>query len=175
MLRGINVGSHNQVKMDTLRRLYAELGFADATTYIQSGNVVFRAKEEETDSLTDRISHAIKATFGIDVPVIVKTIEELKSIVHDNPFIKDESKDSAYLHVTFLSATPDGEKFRNIQKGDYSGDELALVGETIYLYCPNGYGRTKLTNTFFEARLRLRATTRNWKTTLELLAMAERL
>lgn len=175
ILRGINVGGHNQIKMDVLRQLYAELGFTDIQTYIQSGNVVFRAETTDTQTVEANIVDKIFNTLGFVIPVLVLTIDELRNALESNPFSSGSNLEASFQHLTFLSATPDVDLLSKIVAGNYAQDEFRCAGKTIYLYCPTGYGNTKLNNTFFEKKLRLTATTRNLRTVTELLAMAERL
>jgi uncharacterized protein (DUF1697 family) len=175
ILRGINVSGHRMIKMDALRQLFAGLGFINIQTYIQSGNVIFQSKNANLQKLETIIAEAILKKYNFDVPVLLKEAGELRQIIKSNPFIKDKQKDSAYLHVTFLSDNPDRDKFHNIKKEQYKPDEFQLIENNIYLYCPNGYGKSKLTNSFWETKLKVTATTRNWKTTNELLFIAEKI
>lgn len=172
ILRGINVSGRNMIKMDALRDMYTALGFTDVKTYIQSGNVIFRSKKTNAAALGQQIAAALTQTFSVDVPVLVLDEPVLQSVIRKNPFLKDKSKDPAYLHVTFLSAAPDKTLFTKLEEGNYGEDDIALVDNAVYLYCPGGYGNTKLTNKFLETKLKVVATTRNWKTTNELLKMA---
>ena len=172
ILRGINVGGHNQIKMDTLRQLYSELGFIDSKTYIQSGNVIFRTDTDDTNVLEYMIAEKIQNTLSLKVPVLVLSVDELKNALDNNPFAKDPSKDIASMHLTFLSGIPDKTLIDTIPAGSFLPDEFLCYGKTIYVYCPTGYGNTKLTNTFFEKRLHLTATNRNLKTATELLHLA---
>lgn len=175
ILRGINVSGHRLIKMDVLRHLYADLGFTNVQTYIQSGNVVFQNKETRLQDLEKKIAKKIFEQFGFEVPVLVKEIDELKKIIKNNPFIGDKTKDTSYLHLTFISAQPEKTNFDKIKEVQYQPEEFELLDKTIYLYCPNGYGNSKLTNSFFESKLKVVATTRNWKTTNELLNIAKKL
>lgn len=173
MLRGINVSGHNLIKMDALRKLYENLGFQNVTTYVQSGNVVFTGGKIDVYELEQRISQQIEKDFGYEVPVIILTLSKLKQIIDKNPFLKDLSKDIAYLHVTFLSSKPDHYDHKIIESKKQNEEEISFSDNAVYLYCPNGYGRTKLNNNFLEAKLKVGATTRNWKTTTELLRIAQ--
>jgi len=175
ILRGINVGGHNPVKMDALRQLYAELGYSDIQSYIQSGNIIFRSTLTDTHSLKKSIQEKILETYGWNVTVFVISCEELKTALGNNPFIKDEMKNPAFMHLTFLSGIPDKTLLEKIHAGYYLPDEFHISGKTIYLYCPTGYGNTKLSNAFFENKLKLSATTRNLKTSSVLLSLAENL
>jgi uncharacterized protein (DUF1697 family) len=174
ILRGINVGGHNPVKMETLRQLYAELGFSDIQHYIQSGNVIFSSESTDTQFLEKIICEKILAAYGWLVPVHVMTKEELGNALQNNPFLNDSSKDTSFMHLTFLSSQPDKELIEKLSAENYLPDDFFIHCKTIYLYCPNGYGRTKLTNGFFENKLKLVATTRNIKTVKELLFLADK-
>jgi uncharacterized protein (DUF1697 family) len=171
ILRGINVSGAKPMKMQELRKTLQNLGFAKVNTYIQSGNVVFTAGRAETSQLADKISEAIKAGFGFDVSVIVLTAAEMQTIIENNP-LEDGSKDSAFLHVTFLSENPAAFDIKTIDAKKQGDEEIVISGKAVYLYCPHGYGKTKLTNTFLESKLQVAATTRNWKTVTELLKIA---
>jgi uncharacterized protein (DUF1697 family) len=175
ILRGINVSGHRKMKMDALQQLYTNLGFSNVQTYIQSGNVVFQYKKTSLQDIEQAISKKVLEQFGFDVPVIVLEKEELNQIIRNNPFISDPSKDIKFLHITFLSAEPSKVAYNKIDEEHYNGDEFKIINKSIYLYCPNGYGKTKLTNSFFENKLKVTATTRNWKTTKELLLISEKL
>ncbi len=175
ILRGINVGGHRMIKMDALRQLFDKIGLANSRTYIQSGNVVFQGEKTNPQELKNKIADAIANTFGFDVPVLVKELGEFKRIVENNPFAGNKTIDASHLHVTFLSGQPDPEKLRNMKESHCQADEFHLIGQAIYLYCPNGYSKSKLTNGFLESKLGVTATTRNWKTANELIALAQQL
>jgi uncharacterized protein (DUF1697 family) len=172
ILRGINVSGRNIIKMDALRKMYESLGFSGVTTYVQSGNVVFSGRDVETEKLETKITQQIKKDFGFDVPVIVLTTDMLQQIIDNNPFSKDQSKEPTFLHVTFLSSKRKAYDFKVIEEKKQNGEDIAITEQAVYLYCPNGYGNTKLHNTFLETKLKVNATTRNWKTTNELLKIA---
>lgn len=173
ILRGINLGGHNTVKMDALRKLFMDLGFINVQTYIQSGNVIYQGAKQDTRELNQAIQDSIMRAFGFDVPVITLTLEELIKIGKSNPFSKDSEKDSSFFHVTFLSGRPTVADVNKLHENDFKPDEFRAIDKAIYLYCPNGYARTKLSNTFFEKKLKVSATTRNWKITNELINIAK--
>jgi uncharacterized protein (DUF1697 family) len=168
MLRGINVSGQKLIKMDALRKLYENLGFINVITYLQSGNVIFTNKDQDTDKLGQIIRREIQKNFGFEVPVIVLTIDKLKQIIDHNPFINDSNKDQSSLYVTFLLSKPDQFDAKVIEDKKQDMEEIIFSDNAVYMYCPDGYGRTKLSNNFFEAKLKVDATTRNWKTTNEL-------
>jgi uncharacterized protein (DUF1697 family) len=171
ILRGINVGGQNKIPMVELKALYEKAGFKNVTTYIQSGNVVFSAEKKELNSLPDKIQQIIFKKYGFNVPVIVRTVDEMESVVKSNPMLKIKGIDIEKLHVTFLSAYPSEQALEKIKTYDYRPDEFIIVEREIFIYCPNGYGNTKISNTFFENKLKVTATTRNWRTVNELLKM----
>jgi uncharacterized protein (DUF1697 family) len=172
MLRGINVGGHKKIKMDVLKQLYVELGYINVQTYIQSGNIIFQTQDTDTADLEKRISKQILKVIGLEVPVLVLKLDEMKRIVENNPFILDSTKNTASFHVTFLSAIPDTISVEKLKSTDYGEDHFEQLDKVIYVYCPTGYGTTKLTNTFFENKLKVTATCRNWKTVNELVRLA---
>ena len=161
--------------MIALKLMYEELGFRDITTYIQSGNVVFRASQlEPPRKLGSMIRKKITLTFGFDVPVIVRTLDDWNSILNTNPFHDDPEIDRDKLYVTLLEDEPDPARVTKLKPADYLPEKFIWAGMTIYLYCPNGYGRTKLNNNFFEQKLKVAATTRNWKTMIALRDIASK-
>jgi uncharacterized protein (DUF1697 family) len=175
ILRGINVSGHHIIKMDTIKALFMRLGFRQVKTYVQSGNIVFSGNEENTVALANKISAGIKKEFGYEVPVIVMEKKTLGQIISDNPFSKDPDKDKAYIGVSFLASKPENPDTDAIEAKKQGEEEVAFSDKAVYLYCPHGYGKSKLTNNLIEAKLKVGATTRNWKTTLKLLELAEEL
>jgi len=173
ILRGINVSGHKSIQMTDLKTLYAELGLKEAITYIQSGNVIFKTEVKISNQrLSAKIEQAIHKKYNFDVPVIIRTIEEIKHAISVNPFLKETNIDLERVHVTFLAENPEQHSAESIRDLDYSPDKFMVIGKEIYLYCPNGYGTTKLSNTFFEHKLKVSATTRNWKTVNKLVELA---
>jgi uncharacterized protein (DUF1697 family) len=173
LLRGINVSGKNSIKMDPLKKMVEALGLKNVTTYIQSGNVIFRDAENRQKELEKIIKVQIKTDFGFDVTVIVMTRDKLRKIIEKNPFRDDFKKDAAYLHITFLASIPEKYDLESILTKKSEGEEIAILDEAVYLYCPNGYGKTRLTNTFLETKLKTVATTRKLKSSIELLRIAE--
>jgi len=169
LLRGVNVGARNPVPMASLRASVEALGFDQVSTYLQSGNVVFRAASQPESRPATTLATAIRRTFGLDITVLVRTREQLGRVQGANPFLA-RRRDPATLHVTFLASRPSAAVTRSLPTRS-GPDELEVHGREVYLWCPNGYGRTKLTNTWIEQRLSTRATTRNWRT---VVAVTER-
>ena len=172
MLRGVNVSGHNLIRMEQLRASFAALGFSDVKTYVQSGNVVFKAVTESAASLSRKIEQTILHNFGFTVPVFLTTPKKMEETIERNPFLKSPKLDHAKLHVTLLSKDPPETAAEQLEPLIVKPEQFQIVGRNIYLYCPNGYGNTKLSNTAIEKKLSVGATTRNWKTVTTLLAMA---
>jgi len=174
ILRGINVGGHNKILMSELITLFKELNFQEVRTYIQSGNVVFNSSGNESNAaLEDKIRHAIETKFNLNIPIFVRSGSELKLIVSTNKFIQNEDITPEKLHVTFLSQKPEESFVDNLKTMEFPPDEFYVSGQEIYIHCPDKYGETKLSNLFFEKKLKVVATTRNWKTVNQLLKMLQ--
>lgn len=167
LLRGINLGSRNRVSMPDLKALVVDLGGKDPETYVQSGNVVFSVSGKAVDIERD-IERRLDKHLGVPARVLVRTAAQMKKIASSNPFER-KAKDEKQLHVTFLAEKP----AKKLELPDVA-DEAALEGREVYLLCPNGYGVSKLSNAFFEKKLGVVATTRNWKTVNALAEMASK-
>ncbi|MGH9544159.1 MAG: DUF1697 domain-containing protein [Terriglobales bacterium] len=173
MLRGINVGGHKIVKMDLLRKAFEAMGFADVATYIQSGSVVFKTPAKAGANLSKQIQLMLLRKFGMAVSVIVRTSEEIGDVADNNPFLKEAGIDASKLHVCFLSSTPQNAAVKGLDTIAAGADRFNWRGREIYIYCPNGFGGTKLSINAFEKVLSVRATTRNWKTVNKLWEMTQ--
>ncbi len=171
MLRGINVSGHNPIKMPALQAMFEALGHSAVTTYIQSGNVVFTSADDDPAAVADAIEARITADFGMDVPVILRTGDEMAAVVAGNPYTPPGA-DLARVYVTFLADPPDPGAVEVLEVIGAGDDEFAVRGREIYLHCPGGFGRTKLNNALWERRLRMPATTRNWNTVTTLAGRA---
>jgi uncharacterized protein (DUF1697 family) len=172
LLRGINVSGQKQIKMTDLKKMFEDLSFTQVQTYIQSGNVVFQSEQNDWTSLLNLIKDKIIKTFGFEVEVILLTTEDLIQIRDKNPFLNDQSKDIDKFYVTFLADNPEKDRIENLKTFDYSPEEYILDNTAIYFYAANGYGRAKMNNNFFESKLKVFATTRNWKTVNKLVELS---
>lgn len=172
LLRGINVGGHRKISMDSLRALFAALGHDAVSTYIQSGNVVFDSTSADEAVLVAEIEARIAADLRLDVAVVLRTAEELAAVVERNPLLARGCEPKS-LHVTFLAAAPAPAHAQALQAdaARCAPDELVVAGREIYLHCPAGLGRTKLTALLGERRLGTTATTRNWNTIVALAGL----
>lgn len=173
MLRGINVSGQKLIKMDGLKDLFIKMGFNNVSTYIQSGNVVFQSPKKDPSVLSNSIEKKIAGKYKFEVPVITRGLNDFRIAFDKNPLLKQKNIDVEKLHVTFLDPIPKKENTDKIKDLDFGKDKFIVLGREVYLYCPDGYGNTKLNNTFFEKKLQVRATTRNLRTARELISMAE--
>jgi uncharacterized protein (DUF1697 family) len=183
LLRGINVGGQNKVGMAELRQVVTSLGHSDVATYIQSGNVVFSTGETGTAALAEALEQAITAAFGIRPRVVVVSRDELAQVMRDNPYA-DEPNPRA-VHAVFLSAMPGPEVAEDVadaerrarQKQPGTRDTAQVIGRTIFLHTPDGFGRSELAAQITAGGRRrpgdLVGTARNWATVTKLLAMCD--
>jgi len=173
MLRGINVSGQKVIKMSRLKALYESVGFADVTTYIQSGNVIFGSSSNDPSSIGKMIVAAIEKSFGFSITVIIRRSSELGRIIRACPFVALSQIDESKLYVTFLNSRPTPTLVKALGLlAAKTRDQYKLVGSEIYLHCPQGYGKTAFSNAFFEKHLKVAATTRNWRTVNTLFAMS---
>jgi len=169
LLRGINVSAQKIIKMEDLRKAFTSLHYKDVSTYIQSGNVVFAAGVTKSEDLRKVIEKKLIKTFGFEIPVIVRGVQEIVEVIKRDPFKGVILKDKEKIYVTFLSHSP-----TRIAKEELMGvidpiDEISFAGSEVYLRCRSGYAKTLFSNTFIEKKLGVVATTRNWATVNKLL------
>jgi uncharacterized protein (DUF1697 family) len=172
LIRGINVGGHKIVKMDSLRKSLESLGFGGVKTYIQSGNVIFSAETQTHEKLCAKIQKKIQSDFGFDVSVMTRTANEIRKTIERNPFIKEKGIDTAKLHVAFLSAVPAKACLKALTELPIAPDAFHYSGREIYLYFPNGFSGAKLQHATIERVLACNATARNWNTVMKLHQMS---
>lgn len=170
LLRGVNVGGHNKVPMAELRNVCASLGFVSVATYIQSGNVVFRA-DGDARELARRLRDAIADRFEWDVPVVLRTADELDRVLAGSPFV-EAGEDASKLHVGFLAEAPSEETVAAMPLKPPGREEFRVIGREVFLLYPDGMGRSKLTTAYFDRALGTTMTVRNWRTVTKLAEMA---
>ncbi len=164
MLRGINLGPHKRVKMEALRKSFESLGFKSVRTYIQSGNVVFKAAKTSSARLCKKIEEQITRDFGFSCLTILRTQAELRKVIEENPFLKRSGASPDKAHVIFLSETPEAGVLKQLEGLTKAPDESCCLGQEIYLHLPNGFAQSSLVHNPVERKLLTRATTRNWRT-----------
>jgi len=152
--------------MADLKALCQNLGWANVVTYIQSGNLIFDSTKKNSE-LEKQLEVAIFEKYGFEVPVIVRNANELQTSIGRNSFF-DKDADIMQLHLTFLKETPTDENVEKIKTYNYEPDKFEIEERDVFIYCTGKYHQSKLTNNFFEKKLKVGATTRNWKTVLKL-------
>lgn len=171
LLRGINVGGHHKLPMRDLAAMFVAAGCEGVRTYIQSGNVVFRASPELADGLPARIGAAMAASHGFQIPIVMWTASDFDRIVRGNPFLA-AGADPAKLHVGFLAAAPHPERIARLDPDRSPPDIFEVRDREVYLHFPAGVARSKLDNAYFDRTLGTVCTIRNWRTVCRLHEMA---
>ena len=174
LFRGINVGGHQTIRMDELRDLHESLGLKGVVTYIQSGNVVFTSDDADLAQLSRHIEDGFAKKFGFHVNVMIRTSAEFRDIIENNPFQNQPMRESKWVVVMFLATRPERTALEDLQKTYGGPEELCMIGQELYIYYPNGIGRSKLTLTLIEKKLKTMGTGRNWNTILQLQKMIQR-
>ena len=174
LLRGVNVGGHNMIKMDALRALCESLGHCNVQTYVQSGNVVFQTSERDPVKVGAKIEDAIEKKLGFRPDIILRTAAEMREVIARNPFAKRKGIEPAKLIVTFLASELTAESQAALLGLKPKPEELRLNGREVYVYFPDGMGSSKFTPILSRA-LKNKGTARNWNSVMKLLEMAEKL
>ena|SRR5215470_4689710 len=175
LLRAINVGGHAVIKMDALRAFFSSLKCKDVQTYVQSGNVVFRTNERDLARLGKRIQATIAKKFGVTPGVMLRTTADMRGVVARNPFAKRENIEPAKLLVSFLGAKLDQTAHDMLAALPLKGEELIPSGRELFIYFPNGAGKSKLPWAKVDKICQSQGTARNWNSVTKLLEMAEAL
>jgi uncharacterized protein (DUF1697 family) len=171
LLRGINVGGKNILPMRDLVAIFERAGCMEVRNYVQSGNVVFKAAAKLAARMPALAGTEIERRFGLRVPVVIRTGKEMRAIARGNPLLASGA-DPESLHVMFLADKPGKKESSSLDPNRSPPDSFILKGREIYLCCPNGVARTKLTNAYFDATLGTTSTGRNWRTVLKLVEMS---
>lgn len=172
LLRGINVAGQKKMPMAEVRKMMVDLGFKEVQTYIQSGNIIFKSTSDTVRKLEKSIHTAIDKAFGFDVPVLVKSVAEIKSIVVQNPFDDKEDLEKNRIYFVLLQEPANPELVIAFKKIEYPNEKYVVSDNCVYLCCKNGYGKAKLNNNLIERKLKVKATTRNYKTMNTLIELS---
>lgn len=175
MLRGVNLGPHNRIKMDALRSMYGSLNLEDPRTYVQSGNVIFRTKERSSAKLAKKIQDAIEKTFDCRPEVVLRTTEELRNAIAASPFAGRRNLNPSNILVTFLTQEPPAEAHDKLAALKSHPEEIHLKGRELYIYFPNGIGKSKLPWSQVEKIVKVTGTARNWNSVNAMLELAEKM
>ncbi|MDH3301107.1 MAG: DUF1697 domain-containing protein [Acidimicrobiia bacterium] len=173
LLRGINVGGHNKVPMAALREKLSDRGFDDVTTYIASGNVLLDAGDRRESEVVDDVADAVAERFGFSIPVVARPVADWPGILAANPF-PDAEAEPKLLHISLCDRPPEPDTIAAFDVEAYLPDRLEIIGRELYLWYPNGSGRSKLTGAVLERALGVTTTARNWSTMLKLAELAQR-
>ncbi len=166
---------HNSIKMTDLAALYRDLGFFEPETFIQSGNVIFGSDGKiKVPGLALLIEKKINSKYGYDVPVMIRNVREMRNILSSNPYLSEVNFDPAKMAVIFLHDDLSESQLQKVADVAYPPDKFQIIGNEIYTFCPDGFGKTKLYTNFFENKMKVRGTARNWKTITTLLNLAEK-
>lgn len=168
-LRGVTPVGKNKVLMGSLREILTKAGLLNVQTYIQSGNVL--ANSDLSAAAIETLVHdAIAKELGGDIAIVAKTPSQIKKIFDNNPFA---DKDTTDVYFTLLQKEPDPKKIKKLSSLQFSPDEFVVTNKSVYLYCPNGYGRTRINNNYFERQLGVPATSRNYNTIKKMIELSE--
>jgi uncharacterized protein (DUF1697 family) len=171
-LHAVNLGGHNKVPMAWLREAAGDAGFTDIATYLQSGNLVVTADTKDAAEVSRRVNALIKAGRGLDVLVTSRTGAELARVVKRNP-MPEHAADPSKLLVSFLTGTPAKSKVTALDSDEFAPERFVVDGSHMYLWHPNGVGRSKLATVRWEKRLGVAGTARNWRTVLAVLDLLD--
>jgi uncharacterized protein (DUF1697 family) len=170
LLRAVNVGTANRIRMLDLKAAFVTAGYNDAVTHIQTGNVIFTTGESEATTRR-RVEQSIHDALGLTITAIIRSSPELAAVTVSNPFIAAGS-DPKQLYVGFLSAAPAADAVKALGAMSFGDDTFEVVGREIFLRYANGAGTTKLTNAVIEKKLGVDSTARNWNVTTKLAELA---
>lgn len=171
-LRGINVSGKHKIPMAILKELLVGQGLKEVKTYIQSGNVLFKSERDNTKELEKLLSAAILDHFKFNIPVVVKTVEQVKEILNQNPFKTDDENLQKQNYFVLLNNWPNQEDTEKLTLEVYANEEFLVTNNCVYLKCNAGYGKAKLNNNLIERKLNVLATTRNYRTMNKILALS---
>lgn len=171
LLRSLNVGSHNRITMKALAQVFLDVGCTEVSTYIQSGNVVFTASAALLKKLPALVAAKLEAEHGVVSPVVLRDAKQLAAVIAGNPYLKRGEAPSA-LHVSFLAGTPGPEQVAQLDPKRGGADQFEVLGAEVFLFLPHGVGKTKLSQAWFDTKLGVLGTWRNWNTVLELAKRA---
>ncbi|MFX0556453.1 DUF1697 domain-containing protein [Maribacter sp. CXY002] len=170
-LRGINVSGQKKVPMADLRKVLSDIGFKNVQTYIQSGNLVFESNEIDPSQISVLIEKCIKKEFAFEVPVLVKAVGEIQLILNNNPFDQQDDLEQNRVYFVLFLESPESNLVNAFKEESYPNEQFYIGNDCLYLKCNLGYGNAKLNNNLIERKLKIIATTRNYRTLNKMLEM----
>lgn len=169
------MAGHNKIKMTALSEMFNETGFEDVVTYIQSGNIIFKDPGKLSDEdLSNAIEKSISETFNLNISAVIRRTEEIEDLVSRNPYLSEKNFNPSRMGVVFLKKSPDPEALKKMEDIDFPPDKFEVSGREIFLFCPDGFGRSKLSTNFFEYKMKVIGTARNWQTVITILDLAKK-
>ncbi len=171
LLRGINVGGNNKIPMTRLREMGEELGWQNVQTYIQSGNVVLRAKGTPA-KVEQQLEDAIKEEVGLSISVIVRDATAWATYAKKNPFPNEAASTPNFLHLCLSKSKPNKDAVKLLQEKAAAGEQIKFVGDALYIHFAGGVGKSKLTPTILDRAVGSPVTARNWRTVLKLAELS---
>lgn len=168
LLRGINVSGQKKILMADLRELLTAMGFGEVRSYIQSGNLVFTSDGTQRQ-IEAKIKEGIHEHYGWEVPVLVRTSDEIAQALHNCPFAEEKMKKS---YFTLFQERPEDDLMSTFREMSFPREEFVIDPNCLYYYCEAGYGKAKMTNKLIEQKLKTRVTTRNYNTLTKLVELA---
>ncbi len=170
LLNGVNIAGHKQVAMADLRAFVTGLGFGDARTLLQSGNLVFRGPSRDEAALESLLEAEAAKRLGVRTGFFVRTAEEWEPIVARNPFREEAKRDPAHLALMLLKDRPNAKAVKVLQAAITGREVFRADGRQAYVTYPDGFGRSRLTTALIERKLETQCTGRNWNTVLKIAA-----
>lgn len=171
LLRGINVSGQKKILMAELKEMISSLGFRNVQTYIQSGNIILDSNTDNPKSIEDKIHSLIIDKYGFEVEVFIIKPVWLNQIVNQNPYLNDVV-DTKKLYLTILKEVPSNDNIKRLTEFNTEPDSYVIQKSVIYIKYKDGAGKSKLSNNLIESKLKVKATSRNWNTTLKLLELS---
>lgn len=173
LLRAVNLGARNKVPMPALRAALTGAGMRDVRTYVQSGNIAFDSRHRTPEAVSTKVRDVVRREFGVDQPVVVRTGEQIERVIADNPYPHAALDRPKLLHVTFLTAVPEAAAVELVHTDPLSRDACRVVGADLYVDHEAGVHGSRFTGSWFDGRLGVDGTARNWRTVLALLDLAQ--
>jgi uncharacterized protein (DUF1697 family) len=171
LLRAVNLGSHQQIAMSALRDFARNLGFLNARTILQSGNLIFDLEKQGARGLEDLLESKAKTALRLATDFFVRSAKDWKALVDNNPFPDEAARAPGRLIVLFLKHSPSPNDLKTLRDAIRGPEVVEIVDKQAYVIYPNGVGRSRFTNAVVEAKLGTRATGRNWNTVLKIAAL----
>lgn len=169
------MAGHNKIRMKDLADMFSEAGFKDVVTYIQSGNIIFKDPGKLSDEdLSKVIEKAISSKFSLSVSAVIRRVGEIEGLISRNPYLSEKNFNPSRMGVVFLRSAPGSEALKKMEGIDFPPDKFEISGKEIFLFCPDGFGRSKLSTNFFENKMKVTGTARNWQTIITILDLSKK-